>query len=623
MDTHLISMFGCALRETPLVDVASLNAEAMKRGYIVHPEVCTESVRQFIEGLPLNLNSTFYKRWQDVVEKSRLELLLDQLLHYASTYGADFSLGNGYVPNNDSEIVPYSEYKLIAPVSVPELAAKCVSLLTSGIALKQDSMLACVDFVSEHQPDDFDIDMVRNREAQVALCDRLGVLPSDKFSLLRYIIYKTTGSTLLIKNKALINKIMTSQSCFDFRRLDERQLFGLASIFLRFKPLFLAFKHSLSASSLAGVPVMRTTTNAPIINRLRKLAKSEHRAMPRQLWAELLSQVHDIDEVRRRLPELTLFKVVALMQLCLERLEEMRGGTFERVYVIRNQKIYIREYDGGVERGADYADYVRQLYVVLEEWLVSRLSDKACLVKFPTDYKLAFPSTEKSFVGNMPFGTQYRLCEHNYIGIYWRNEWGTHDFDLSVVDEHNQKYGWDASFYDIEHGADYDVEPMVVFSGDMTNANPEATEIVYLRKGVLNGMVYVNRYNGAEGSKFRLFFGQQEIARLTENYMVDPNGIKLSVDMESNSGREQVVGLIADNTVTLMEFTIGNARSTDGTLRVIDAMRRKAKCFIPVETILRKAGFVGINDEPLVDSPVTPELDLTQLDKSTLIKLMS
>lgn len=617
-------MFGRALRETPLLDCSSLNAEAMKRGYFVHPEACTDSVRQFIEDQPLNINSTFYKRWQDVVEKSRLDLLLDQLTHYATTYGTDFSMGNGYVPNDGAEVVPYKEYKIIFPITEQELVEKCLSVLTAGIALKRDTMLACVDYVAQYMPAGINVDDISNREAQVALCDKLNLLPNNKFSLLRYIIFKTTGSTLLIKNKALIQEILRSKTQFDFRRLNDGQLSGLASIFLRFKPLFLAFKHQLTESSLVDAPVLKNKRgNAKIINRLRRLAKKLHKPMPKQLWAEVVSNIQDLGAVRDRLSEITLFKVVALMQLCKERLEEMQSECYDRLYVIRNQKIYLRQFeDANNMRVPDgYADYLRNLYALLEDWLVSRLRQKACPVKFPVDYQLALPSTEKSFVGNMPFGTKYKLQKNNYIGIYWRNEWGTHDFDLSVVDERNQKFGWDAQYYNLET-VDEGV-PVVVFSGDMTNADPEATEIFYLRQGVIDGMVYVNRYSGEEGSKFKLFFGQQEIARLTENYMVDPHGIKLSVDMESNSGREQVVGLIADNTVTLMEFTIGNARSTDGTLRVIDAMRRKAKCFIPVETILRKAGFVGINDEPLVDSPVTPELDLTQLDKSTLIKLMS
>ncbi|MBQ9440344.1 MAG: hypothetical protein IJU35_07135 [Paludibacteraceae bacterium] len=624
MNILLISMFGRALRETPLLDCSSLNAEAMKRGYFVHPEACTDSVRQFIEDQPLNINSTFYKRWQDVVEKSRLDLLLDQLTHYATTYGTDFSMGNGYVPNDGAEVVPYKEYKIIFPITEQELVEKCLSVLTAGIALKRDTMLACVDYVAQYMPAGINVDDISNREAQVALCDKLNLLPNNKFSLLRYIIFKTTGSTLLIKNKALIQEILRSKTQFDFRRLNDGQLSGLASIFLRFKPLFLAFKHQLTESSLVDAPVLKNKRgNAKIINRLRRLAKKLHKPMPKQLWAEVVSNIQDLGAVRDRLSEITLFKVVALMQLCKERLEEMQSECYDRLYVIRNQKIYLRQFeDANNMRVPDgYADYLRNLYALLEDWLVSRLRQKACPVKFPVDYQLALPSTEKSFVGNMPFGTKYKLQKNNYIGIYWRNEWGTHDFDLSVVDERNQKFGWDAQYYNLET-VDEGV-PVVVFSGDMTNADPEATEIFYLRQGVIDGMVYVNRYSGEEGSKFKLFFGQQEIARLTENYMVDPHGIKLSVDMESNSGREQVVGLIADNTVTLMEFTIGNARSTDGTLRVIDAMRRKAKCFIPVETILRKAGFVGINDEPLVDSPVTPELDLTQLDKSTLIKLMS
>ena len=614
-------MFGCAVREQPLLDFKVLNAEAMKRGYMVHPEVCTESVRQFIEQQPVNLNSTFYKRWQDVTDKSRWELFIDQICHYLTTYGTDFSAGNGYVPNDGVDLIPYKEYKTIMPVSARELADKCLGLLTAGIALKQDTMTACVECVAENIPaGDIDIDTIANREAQTLLCDKMNVLPNDKFALLRYIIYKTTGSTLVIKNRDLTRKIEGSQTPFDFNRLDEPRLHALASIFLRFKPLFLAFRYR-SGELRDGKAVLKRTRNASVINRLRRLARKDHKPMPRQFWANVINGSATIDEVRGRLGEITLFKVVALMQLCKERLEELQSPAYERLYVIRNQKIYLRQYAGGVGDDASYDYYLRRLYAVLEERLVSHLRSKACPVLFPKDYQLALPATEKSFVGNMPFGTKYLLGEHNYIGIYWRNEWGTHDFDLSVVDERNQKYGWDANYYDTPEGKNSPNE--IIFSGDMTNADPEATEVLYLKRGVISGMVYVNRYDGQQGSKFKLFIGQQQINSLTQSFMVDPNSVKLTVDMESTTGREQTVALIADNMLTLMEFTAGNARTTDGTLRVLDAMRRKARCFIELEPILLKAGFTRVEKpEELGNIEEQQILDLTKLDKSTLISLL-
>lgn len=618
MDVELIKLFSCALEEQPLLSPALVNEEAMKRGYLVHPKVCNQSVLDFIKQQTINVNATFYRRWQDVTEKSRLELFVDQLLHYFTTYGTNYALGNGYVPNDATDVVPFSEYKTILPISQDELADRCKHILYSGAALKQTTMQACADFViSQHVP--VEVDGIRNREAQTYLCDKLGVMPTEKSALLRYIIFKTTGSTLLIKNRQLCSAIMQSEKQVDFTKLNDRQFSELASVFLRFKPLFLAFKHHQSFNRKTRQYETTLSANAPVINRLRKLARKLHKPMPPQFWTSVTTLQPALSDLSQRLPQITLFKVVSLMQMCKLRMLEISEDALDRLFVVRNKKLFLRHYASHPQR-AQLA-YLADLYDMLEQHLVSSLSKKACATRFPENYKLAMPSTEKTFVGNMPFGTSFLLEEHNYIGIYWRDEWGTRDFDLSIVDQTGRKYGWNADYYRKTENGGFDV----VFSGDMTSANPEASEVFYFAKGCPYGMIYVNRYNGVQGSKYKLYIGQEHIANLTRNYMVSPDTVKLTVDLESATDRQQPVGLIFDSKLTLMEFTMGNGRVSFANPELFESMRRRTNCFIDLETILRKAGFhepqtIGDSQTASLE-PV--QLDLVNLDRATLLSLMS
>ncbi len=614
MNTELIKLFNVALEEPLVADVKALQRQAMQCGYLIHPNVCTDSVEQFIKSLTVNYNSTFYKRWQDVVEKSRFELFIDQIIHYASTYGTDFSFDNGFVPNDGAEQVPLKEYKIIMPIAADELAKKCLDMLYSGIALNQSTMQACADMVIDfYGVKGIDIDMVSNREAQVYICDKLHIAPKEKFALFRYIIFKTTSKTLIIKNKDLVYRIRHSASPFDFSILDEQQLSALSSIFFRFKPLFLAFKPHFDSKR-----VMIRTDNAIIINRLRKMADFHHKPMNRLFWADVVNTRPNLEIVKNRLNEIGLFKVVSLMQLCKERLLEIgQTNACGRIYVVRNGKMFLRN---DVKSDIDYEVYLTDLYALLENYLITRLSQKACVTRFPTDYRLALPTTEKSFVGNMPFGTQYVLSNNNFIGIYWRNEWGTHDFDLSVVDIKGRKYGWNAAYYEKKGG-----KSDIIYSGDMTNAAPEASEVMYFRKGCAVGVVYVNRYNGKKGSKYKMYFGQEKIAHLKKNYMVNPNNVKLTVDMESDSV-QQTVGLIFDNTITLMSLGQGNSRVADYDDVFLNCLIRKTKSFIDLEYILRKAGFRDPQTLIADDGSEKQEditLDLTNLDRATLIQLLS
>ena len=78
-------------------------------------------------------------------------------------------------------------------------------LLTSGIALSKDtinSIMVLSDFISK---DNFA--SVKNREVKIALYDKYNLVPSNPDEFLRYLIYKTTGSTRKIQSSELIRQI--------------------------------------------------------------------------------------------------------------------------------------------------------------------------------------------------------------------------------------------------------------------------------------------------------------------------------------------------------------------------------------------------------------------------------
>ena len=291
----LVKLFNISIEDPRNeVDYVTLNNSAMQVGYIVHPDACNLATQQFIQSISGNVNSTFYQNWEDVTSKTRFELFIDQLLHYVTTYGTDFACeGNGYVPNatpvGPVYISLFKDYKVIMPCTEEDVYNRCMDMLTSGIAMKQDTIETVVDYVVEFvkmtkllESGIFDIDVVTNREALTLLCDKLGIAPNKKFDLFRYIMYKTTGSTLIIKNKATINAIKMSNTQFDFNRLSEKQLIGLASIFYRFKPLFLAFRKNCTGKYIRRNYTLTevTSVNASVINKIRRMAPKYHTPLP-------------------------------------------------------------------------------------------------------------------------------------------------------------------------------------------------------------------------------------------------------------------------------------------------------------------------------------------------------
>ena len=618
----LVKLFNISIEDSRNeVDYVTLNNSAMQVGYIVHPDACNLATQQFIQSISGNVNSTFYQNWEDDTSKTRCELVIDQLLHYVTTCGTDFACeGNGYVPNatpvGPVYISLFKDYKVIMPCTEEDVYNRCMDMLTSGIAMKQATIETIVDYVVEYVTEndllttgEFDIDDIANREALTLLCDELGIAPNKKFDLFRYIMYKTTGSTLIIKNKPTINAIIRSNTQFDFNTLSDRQLIGLASIFYRFKPLFLAFKKTCTEGAYYSTPI--TSRNAHVINKIRRMAPKYHTPLAESVMTTMLGKAHDSTVIAETAAQMNTFQIVRLMNTIIERLNR----TDEKaMYIVRNGKMFVKDaksYDGMIT-------YYATVFNILKNELVSRLSEKATYVKYPKNMVLACPTSEKNFVGDLPFGTYMDLQDSDsFIGIYWKEEWGTHDFDLSVLNIDGIKVGWDSRYYSDNQD--------VVYSGDMTAARPEATEIMLFKKGATDGSVMVNRYNGRDGSKFRFFGGVEPNMKLRRNYMVDPKFIKFSADVVSDTV-EQTIGLLNDGRFYVMALGSGNSivsfhKGSKQNERYYASVL-KAKSYIKLNYILSDAGFIDVDsvEELPKDAQI---LDLTQMSRDTLINLFS
>lgn len=622
-NSKLVELFGCVVEDSSdfPINFVTVNAEALKHGYFVYPAACLQCVLDFLKSISTNYNSTFYKTWNDVASKNRTQLYIEQCLHYFTTYGTDFSLGNGFVPNDDLGFVPpYENFKLITMVTCEEMHDKCMKMLCSGVSLKQETMQVVSDYIigyAKKYNATINVDTIKNKEALVYICRALNVVPSDKFNLLRYIVYVTTFETTLIKNKELIRKISCSINPFDFSKLSEKNMQDLSSIFLRFKPLFLAFKANVNG-----------TKNKPYINKLRRLAKVNHTPMTPGFWQTIFTEKKSVEDIIENAKLLPNYKKVALMQTCLER----SNITDSHLYIVRNQKAFLRD---NYTPNTDVV-YNATLYALLRQSLVESLMANSTktvevtdengvttttvipkVVKIVEGVDVALPTSEKSFIGNYPFGTAYNMSLHNYFGIYWRNEWGTRDYDLSFVDVYGNKIGWNSSYYSSSRN--------VIYSGDMTNADPEATEVLYFTNSPCNGIIKVNQFSGQEVSKFRFFFGQENIdaSRFSRNYMVNPNSIKLNVDVPTTK-RETTVGVVTDNKLVLMALNTGNLRvstphKANTTKEMVDIIMNKTKYFVNSADILKDAGFT------IVDSSYTGEvdIDMANLKKDDLINIMA
>lgn len=590
MSISVIKLFNKALSGNS-VSFSEVNKLAVKVGYIVDPRCCTVEVLEFLKSLPVNINATFYKSWNDIISKNRFELFLDQIRHYASTYGTDFQ-GEVWTPNEGSDQPDYTDFKVITPITIEEVNTRCCEMLYTGIPLNENTLRMVLELIT-----DVDIEKVKNKEAMMSLHKKFGTVPKDNVEFVRFLVFLATNKTLLIKDKTTLAALKVAN--INLSELVEA--FGiekLSEIFFRFKTIF------LSLGKIKG--------NKVVVNRLRRLANKYHKPMKVGFFENILGLSSLPVGLQERLKECSNYKKVTLLQTILIRQKELDM----RFFGIRNGKLWAKEEKSKI-RG-----YYDELYAHVYNSLIISLSEKACEIKLPLEVKITLPTSEKSFIGNYPLGTSFNLSNTDRIvGIHWRGDEGARDIDMSLHSIDGRKYGWNADYTDDNKS--------VIYSGDMTFANPEAVELFYGNKGMTPCIVKVNRFSGGDKAKFRLFLATETITDMVKdyeidpyndkykNYMVNPNNILFMIDCEMNA-KEKSVGVITGDKFILAEFKTGNkiVSGSSITNKYTEYALSTLDCYLDLEKVLTDAGYT-------INSGNEPDIDLTKLSKDTLISLLA
>lgn len=612
---NLIKYFNCALPgdSAPYTEIVELG---LKCGYLVAPECSTIEVLEFLKEQSFNPNSTFYATWKEVAESSRFELFIDQLAHYISTYGTEYE-GEAWVPNDEPVVVDYTKYKMIVPTTTEELFERCAELVYAGIALDATTLGSVTGYMIANPGADFDIDKVTNRDAQCILSDALNIYPRTGDGIIRVLFYKVFGNPMPIKSHANLNALLGRKGRdtksvelaqkVDLTKLNDQQLYALSQVFNRYKKFLLGLKAN--------------RVNVKIVNQLSRMSKTSHKPFVAGYWERFTSLSNEELELGLHNAMESLdnnFKIIRLIQMITLREQQERMGT-ARTFQIRNGAAWTECRPKTLEFNPRWNAIRQGLIDKLVRNLEAQRGGKTIYIKTDKLVHLACPVSEKKFLGNIPFGTKISLHDHdNVLGVYWRNEWGTHDFDLSYLDMSGEKYGWNASYYDGDRS--------IIFSGDMTDAAPEASEAFSIRNksSMIEGVFMLNRYNGEPNSKYRFYFAHEPVdaVNFERGYMVDPNNIILS-EMGVSTKRQQLLGYVTphqDLIVAGAEICDKRVSAVDGNF--IGSFAAMAKSYLELVPTLLAAGYKEFpEDEPIEEDAEILDLRLENLKKDTLINL--
>jgi len=309
----------------------------LAQGYILDPAIAAsnELVRAVTAEIGLSsqeINATFHKSWEKIKSASIEQLVLEQMLHYLTTYGHQqlgiFDRSIVYIPKEQLDVPSLTEdvpITYIRALSAEEIQCEIVKL-GNGVALNDSTLdnimeiVAANQFSSEYLPD------IRNHELSARLYVHYDLVPDVPTDYLRYLIYRTTGQSLLIKNDALIELIKSIDKKHEIllNELLERAPSNLGNIFYRFKPIFLALK--------------TVSKNKTFFNRLRKQAVKIHQPLATDYLGSVTQQIMEnrinLDELSESLDKASVFRATRLAYALEYRLQNNRSI----VYPVRNGK---------------------------------------------------------------------------------------------------------------------------------------------------------------------------------------------------------------------------------------------------------------------------------------------
>jgi hypothetical protein len=602
-----------------------LAQHTVSSGFVFAPEVTahytdrihlTKMVDDLYGHNPEQLNQSFHKSWEKVRTAPIQQLVVEQITHYLTTYGFEafgiYDQDTVYVPNEQldaPELEGDIRLVIIRGYTNDELKSKLLDLLGSGVALHEDTVKDALDVAVFVGLSEDELLLVKNKEVRAALYDCLGLVPSNPTEFLRFVVYRATGTTLLIKSPAALEEIRDSTSLALVRYFDiyekEHGLQNLAQIFYRFKPIFLA---------------MRTNTRMrQIVNRIRRLAVTNHKPMPKDYLNDVTATLArgdriDAGELATALESANTFRKIRLAYALKFRTTHADAI----LYQVRNGRSWATDFS------FHHQDLAALAYEQVLESVISdvRSNVEGKKVFIPKGIRYGLPATEKQFSGNMPSGTCVEVTGGMIAGVHWENV-DHHRIDLDLaLQSIDGKIGWDAGY--CSQARD------VLFSGDMTHAPfPKgASELFALTpeaRGVWLMTVNYYNFNGSVPVPFKTVVAQSAPRSLTKNYTIDPN-LMVAQAAGTMDVTQKVLGIIVSDDTScrfyFSESNLGGGRSSTRTKhgeQARDFLMTRFMDTISLNDVLGGAG------AELVDDPSTADIDLSveSVDKASIIAFVT
>ena len=581
------------------------------------------------------INSTMYKSFNAVEESSRGRLVFKQLLHYLTGY----SEGESTVEYEEQTI----PVKFIKTIKIDTFKEKVLTALQSKVA-GNTSFIENVMVLVKYYNIEFtqeELNSINNKEALAWVHYFNDTYPEEPVEFLRYIIFLVSKRSLLIKNDETYRTIKDfcdeyeqqrnssikgeidnryERLVNDFKQFDKIKL---ASIFNRFKPIFL---------SLKNVQEIKYD-----INKISRLSKTHHIPYKQPILSELTTFKHNIDVVKKEIKVATTGQLIrAFNSLRYLSLTLDSANKPLKIYNIRNGKRYAEKAPNRTLKEKEYKLMQKYSEALLKEIAMrvhKNVDGRDVLLDPSIDYTLV-PSMKKLIGNKIPEYTTLKLdLENNedlIIGISWQVD---ADIDLSAYTSSGRAINWYTSFSSTG----------MTHSGDMVrlNSNGYATEYIKIKSDNKEAVSISNIVYSYENLNYEVPYKLIIAKRSSDTNIPDADNVVNFIELGDilyeidlmSTHESEMLGVYNPETT---EFILSSVRFNDynkaSAGNIVDdnysnqtmrAINLDAKSRLKVSDVIRKIQSTDLSIN-IVDNMDTDTIDLraNKLDALSFIELL-
>jgi len=614
-------------------------------------EKTIKAVRKYVLSTYVNnrkLNNTFHPSWERILNTDIFELLIEQLVHYFTTYGF-----NGKC-DNKNVYVPIREMQIRNTVDIEELVFHRIGVYDDTVLFDMfvkfvNSDIGTKDRTLQDLKNIFDYFFekgfigndfqCKNRELMFYIYSKIGFDNADPEVVLKYVVSeiqrRNSVSSVLVKSKRYMKTLGLCCKPYEdlmdiFYSVEPKRY---AEIFNRYKPVFLTLKTNIADDKIKS-----------FVNKISRYSKQYHKPLKKNIIINATELIRtDTDFLSKLEKELKKYNNVFRLFKLYDALN-VRRYLYEEpelinpVYVIRNQGIYVDNKPFNLA-GLDGELLDKACKLVLDSILDKLAHLRGKNVKVTPNLCYGLPYSEKTFIGNLPLGSYYTISpDKTYltVGIHWYNSGRQRvDLDLSSISIEGNKIGWDGRLYD------YDDDKNIVFSGDMTYApKPHgATEMVLFQHGKLSGDYvlsnsFFNRFNveipADKPYKYTFFIG--ESSQIVRKSMIKKEDIifEMPLFFEKNGTTTQSLGLLSledvPNVFYFINLNTSNSQSissSENILNFIKYYKYFLKTKLTLDNILLALDCEFYTDDSLKeDIQIDYDLTVENIDRATIINML-